>query len=121
MSKWIEGSVVSQKHWAGQLYSLQIEAELAPFQAGQFTKLALAVDGEMVGRPYSFVNAPGEPVYIFRDGIKDLRMRELLVDLLAVLLGHMARYAHDRRVRGRALQDDRIGTDIGIISHSNIA
>ncbi len=58
MSKWAEGTVVGQRHWAGLLYSLQVEAEVAPFQAGQFTKLALAVDGEMVGRPYSFVNAP---------------------------------------------------------------
>jgi ferredoxin--NADP+ reductase len=58
MSKWAEGTVVAQKHWTGLLYSLQVEAELAPFKAGQFTKLALAVDGEMVGRPYSFVNAP---------------------------------------------------------------
>ena len=58
MSKWVEGTVVAQRHWTGLLYSLQVKAELAPFQAGQFTKLALAVDGEMVGRPYSFVNAP---------------------------------------------------------------
>lgn len=58
MSKWVEGTVVAQKHWAGMLYSLQVEADVAPFQAGQFTKLALAVDGEMVARPYSFVNAP---------------------------------------------------------------
>jgi len=58
MSQWVEGTVVAQKHWAGLLYSLQVDAELAPFEAGQFTKLALAVDGEMVGRPYSFVNAP---------------------------------------------------------------
>ncbi len=65
MSKWVEGCVVSQKHWAGQLYSLRVEAELAPFQAGQFAKLALAVDGEMLGRPYSFVNAPDERPYDF--------------------------------------------------------
>ena len=58
MSKWVEGKVVAQKHWAGLLYSLQVEAELTPFQAGQFTKLALSIDGAMVGRPYSFVNAP---------------------------------------------------------------
>ncbi len=58
MSKWVEGTVVAQTHWTGFLYSLQVEADIAPFQAGQFTKLALAVDGEMVGRPYSFVNAP---------------------------------------------------------------
>ena len=58
MSKWVEGTVVAQTHWAGLLYSLQVDANLAPFKAGQFTKLALAVDGEIVGRPYSFVNAP---------------------------------------------------------------
>jgi len=65
MSKWVEGTVVSQKHWAGQLYSLQVKAELAPFQAGQFAKLALAVDGEMVARPYSFANAPQERPHDF--------------------------------------------------------
>lgn len=65
MSKWVEGTVVSQKHWAGQLYSLQVTADVAPFQAGQFAKLALAVDGEMVARPYSFVNAPNERPHDF--------------------------------------------------------
>ena len=65
MSKWIEGTVVSQKHWAGQLYSVQVEAEIAPFQAGQFAKLALAVDGEMMARPYSFANAPHERPHDF--------------------------------------------------------
>jgi ferredoxin--NADP+ reductase len=59
MSKWIEGTVVAQKRWTERLYSLQVEAELAAFHAGQFIKLALAIDGEMVARPYSFVNAPG--------------------------------------------------------------
>lgn len=58
MRKWVEGRVVAQKHWAGLLYSLQVEADIAPFQAGQFTKRALPVDGEMVARPYSFVNTP---------------------------------------------------------------
>lgn len=65
MSKWVEGTVVAQRHWAGRLFSLQVEAELAPFQAGQFAKLALAVDGEMVGRPYSFANAPHERPHDF--------------------------------------------------------
>ncbi len=65
MSKWVEGTVVAQRHWAGQLYSLQVEAVLAPFQAGQYTKLALGVDGEMVARPYSFVNAPLERPHEF--------------------------------------------------------
>jgi ferredoxin--NADP+ reductase len=65
MNKWAEGTVVSQRHWAGRLFSLRIEADLAPFEAGQFARLALAVDGNMVERPYSFVNAPAERPHEF--------------------------------------------------------
>jgi len=65
MSKWAEGSVVASRRWTERLYSLQVDAELARFQAGQFVKLALAVDGEMVARPYSFVNAPAERPHEF--------------------------------------------------------
>lgn len=65
MSKWIEGTVVGQKKWTDRLYSLQVKADLPTFEAGQFGKLALAVNGEMVARPYSFVNAPKERPYEF--------------------------------------------------------
>lgn len=58
--KWVEGKVVGKTQWTERLYSLRIEAQVAPFKAGQFGKLALEIDGEMVGRPYSFVNAPDE-------------------------------------------------------------
>lgn len=60
MSEWIEGRVVGKRRWAERLFSLQVDAKVAPFQAGQFTKLALVINGEMVERPYSFVNAPSE-------------------------------------------------------------
>ncbi len=60
MGRFVEGKVVGKRRWAERLYSLQVEAEVAPFQAGQFTKLALNINSEVVGRPYSFVNAPGE-------------------------------------------------------------
>ncbi len=60
MSKFVEGTVVGKRCWTERLYSLQVEAEVASFQAGQFTKLALDINGEVVGRPYSFINAPGE-------------------------------------------------------------
>src|SRR5258706_5987012 len=65
MPKWIEGRVVNQKRWTETLFSLQVEAEVAAFEAGQFAKLALAVEGEMVARPYSFVNAPNERPHEF--------------------------------------------------------
>lgn len=60
MSKFVEGRVEGKRRWTERLYSLQVDAEVAPFQAGQFTKLALDINGKVVGRPYSFVNAPGQ-------------------------------------------------------------
>jgi ferredoxin--NADP+ reductase len=65
MSKWIEGTVVNLRKWTDELYSLQVEADIAPFTAGQFTRVALEIDGEMVARPYSFVNAPHNPLHEF--------------------------------------------------------
>ncbi len=60
MSEWIAGRVCGKRQWTEKLVSLQIEAEVAPFVAGQFGRLALDIDGERVARPYSFVNAPDE-------------------------------------------------------------
>lgn len=65
MSKWVEGSVVKLLQWTPELYSIQLEADVAPFSAGQFTRLGLEVDGEMVARPYSFVNGPDNPLHEF--------------------------------------------------------
>src|SRR5437879_11840758 len=65
MQKWVEGTVVNQKRWTQTLFSLQVEADVAAFEAGQFAKLALAVEGEMLARPYSFVNAPKERPHEF--------------------------------------------------------
>ena len=65
MSKWIEGKVVNKKLWTKDLYSLQIDANLEPFRAGQFGRLALEINGAIVARPYSFVNAPDERPYEF--------------------------------------------------------
>lgn len=64
-SKWIEGRVVGQHRWTERLYSIRIDAALEPFRAGQFGRLALEIDGEMVARPYSFVNGPRETPHEF--------------------------------------------------------
>lgn len=66
MSKWLEGRVVGQTRWTDRLCSLLVRAALGPFEAGQFTKLALDIDGERIARPYSLVNAPGgEPLEFY--------------------------------------------------------
>lgn len=65
MAQWIEGRVLERIDWTDRLHSLRIEAQIEPFRAGQFTKLGLAVGDEIVGRPYSIVNPPGEAVLEF--------------------------------------------------------
>lgn len=65
MSNWIEGKVIENKHWTDLLYSLRIEADIDPFIAGQYGRLGLEIDGQIVGRPYSFVNAPHERLLEF--------------------------------------------------------
>jgi ferredoxin/flavodoxin---NADP+ reductase len=58
MSKWLEGRVVENRHWTEALFSLRVEAPRLRFEAGQFVRLALDVDGERIARPFSFVNPP---------------------------------------------------------------
>jgi ferredoxin--NADP+ reductase len=69
MTKWVLGQVVGHGHWTDRLHSLQVAAPEVTFVAGQFGRLALpAPPGskeEMLGRPYSFVNAPGEAPHEF--------------------------------------------------------
>ncbi len=62
VSKWVQGKVVGHRHWTDRLHSLQVAAPEVTFVAGQFGRIALpAPPGSkeaMLGRPYSFVNAP---------------------------------------------------------------
>jgi len=62
MSKWLNGTVVENRHWTEELTSLKIDADLGHFNAGQFVRVGLEIEGEIVARPYSLVNAPSEPV-----------------------------------------------------------
>ncbi len=58
MAAWNIGKVAENKQWSNSLYSLYVESEIEPFQAGQFVKIALEINGEVIGRPYSLVNPP---------------------------------------------------------------
>lgn len=61
MTEWVHGNVVAVQHWADELFSITLHAPVSHFTAGQFTKLALDIDGQRVQRAYSYVNAPGDP------------------------------------------------------------
>ena len=72
-SRWIKGKVAGRKQWTENLFSLFVEADPIKFDAGQFVKLALPDlgtsghqgDAGLIGRPYSFVNAPGDRPHEF--------------------------------------------------------
>ncbi|UAJ64842.1 ferredoxin--NADP(+) reductase [Candidatus Schneideria nysicola] len=61
MNGWVIGEVIQIKHWTKNLFSLIIRAPINPFIAGQFTRLALEINGERIQRAYSYVNAPKDP------------------------------------------------------------
>src|SRR5712692_4273107 len=65
MQKWVEGTVVNQKRWTESFFTLSAKADATALEAAQFAKLALAVEGAVVARPYSFVNAPKERPHEF--------------------------------------------------------
>lgn len=63
---WIKGTIATNTHRTQNLFSLRIDADLAPFRAGQYTSLALDIDNQRVAQPYSILSAPGEcPVEFF--------------------------------------------------------
>src|SRR5205823_14406885 len=43
----------------------RVEAPRLSFEAGQFVRIALDIDGERVARAFSFVNPPDDPVLEF--------------------------------------------------------
>jgi ferredoxin--NADP+ reductase len=65
MTAWLEGTVIDNRHWTPALFSLRVELASPRFEAGQFVRIALDIDGERVARPFSLVNAPGDAVSEF--------------------------------------------------------
>jgi ferredoxin--NADP+ reductase len=61
-SRWLEGRVIENRHWAEAIFSLRVEAPRLSFQAGQFVRIGLE---ESLVRAFSFVNPPQDPVLEF--------------------------------------------------------
>ncbi|KXF82752.1 ferredoxin--NADP reductase [Enterovibrio coralii] len=82
MATWIKAEVIENRRWNKDLFSLVLDADVAPFTAGQFAKLGLEIDGKLVQRAYSYVNAPSSKyieIYATRvaDGLLSPRLHEL--------------------------------------------
>ena len=65
MSRWLQGRVLENRRWTETLFSLRVEAPPLDFEAGQFVRIALEVQGERAARPFSFVNPPADLVLEF--------------------------------------------------------
>ena len=59
-SNWVEGTVLEQKNWTDTLASIKIAAKVNPYISGQFTRIALEINNEIISRPYSYVSAPSD-------------------------------------------------------------
>ena len=64
-TEWLSSTVIENHHWTDQLYSLRVRAPGVQFEAGQFGRLALDINGERIARPYSFVNPPESDILEF--------------------------------------------------------
>ena len=63
--RWLTAKVVENRHWTETLFSLRVEGARLDFQAGQFVRIALDIDGQRVARAFSFVNPPQDPTLEF--------------------------------------------------------
>src|SRR5437879_4526683 len=64
-TQWLEAKVLENRHWTDAPFSLRVEGPGLQFEAGQFVRLALDIDGERIARPFSFVNPPADRVHEF--------------------------------------------------------
>lgn len=63
MSQWVKGEIVEVIDWTPTLFSIKFKADIAPFKAGQYTKLSLQQGDKRIARAYSFVNPPSESIH----------------------------------------------------------
>ncbi len=92
--RWCEGTVSELKRWTDRLYSIHVDAPVDAFNAGQFTKLGVMIGDELVGRPYSYVNAPDDrSLEFYFITVPDGPLTKQLVTLTSGDLVHVMRKA----------------------------
>lgn len=81
-SEIVTGRVLSNTALTPRLYSLRVEADIGAFEAGQFVRLELPLDGSSEARPYSLVNTPTNPtVEVFFNTVPGGRFSNALAAL----------------------------------------
>lgn len=59
-SSFIPAHVIKNKQWTDRLFSLTLKADFSPFEAGQFVRLQVMINGEAFAKSYSLVNTSDE-------------------------------------------------------------
>lgn len=118
MADWKTGIVKARTQWTDNLFSIVVEADVAPFQAGQFTKLAWHSADKKVARAYSYVNAPGQDCEFYVITIPDGQLTPYLAGLQVgdeLLVEHSAAgfLTLDEVPAGRDLWLMATGTGVG--------
>lgn len=62
MVGWVPGEVIENKQWCKDLFSMKIRSQPLNFLAGQFIKVGIEIDGKIIARPYSLVNANNDDI-----------------------------------------------------------
>ena len=82
MAIWNTGKVVAHKHWSDTLHTLYVDAVIEPFEAGQFVKIGLNINGEVIGHPYSLVNPPKQtPLGFYYINVPNGKLTSHLIEL----------------------------------------
>ena len=82
MPDWINAEVTDKREWTDDLLSLRFRAPIGDFKPGQFVRVAMEIDGELVARPYSLVNSPAESeLEIFFNIVQDGPLTPALASL----------------------------------------
>src|SRR5687767_12879514 len=81
MSGWSQGRLLSRRDWASGLSTLCVEAELEPFQPGQFVNLSVEGAPDEDRRSYSIASPPGAPLEFLVTEVADGKLTPRLLGL----------------------------------------
>ena len=117
---WIETEVIEHIKWTDSLASLKFKGTVLPYTSGQFTKVGLEINGEIVSRPYSYVSSPNddflEIVYVnVPDGILTPKLHNLKVgDKLMTMEKSSGFFTMSEVPEGQNLWMLATGTGLGV-------
>jgi len=120
MEEWQEGEVVENIKWTKNLASLKIKAKINLHQAGQFTRIGLNIDDELVTRSYSYASAPQEDlleiIYVnVPNGTLSPKLHELKIgDKVSVMKQAIGYFTLDEIPDGKNLWMLATGTALGV-------